>query len=115
MREVERAYADGDQDAGLALGVFVHRLTGAIAAMAASAGGLDALIFTAGIGEESALVRERTCRGLEFVGVKLDPSANAATEPDCDIASKDSAVRLLVIGAHEDLIAARAARTLLDD
>jgi acetate kinase len=114
MRDIEKAYAGGDRDAGLAFEVFVHRLTGAIAAMVASAGGLDALIFTAGIGEKSALVRERACRGLEFLGVRLDARANAVAEPDCDVADEQSGVRVLVVGAREDLVAARAARELLE-
>jgi acetate kinase len=114
MKEVEAAYADGDVDAGLALDVFVHRLTGAVAAMAAAARGLDVLVFTAGIGENSALVRERTCGGLEFLGVRLDARANAVAEPDCDVADEESGVRVLVVGAREDLVAARAARELLE-
>jgi acetate kinase len=114
MREIETAYAAGDRDAGLALDVFVHRLTGAVAAMAAAARGLDVLVFTAGIGENSAPVRERTCAGLEFLGVRLDARANAVAETDCDVADEESRVRVLVVGAREDLVAARAARELLD-
>jgi acetate kinase len=114
MREIETASAAGDPDASLALDVFVHRLTGAVAAMVAAAGGLDTLVFTAGIGENSALVRDRTCRSLAFLGVTLDRSANAAAELDCDVASTDSRVRVLVVGAREDLVAARAARELLE-
>jgi acetate kinase len=114
MREIETAYAAGDRDAGLALDVFVHRLTGAVAAMAAAAGGVDVLVFTAGIGENSTLVRERTCAGLEFLGVRLDARANAVAEPDCDVADEESGVRILLVGAREDLVAARAARELLE-
>jgi acetate kinase len=114
MREIETAYAAGDRDAGLAIDVFVHRLTGAVAAMTAAANGLDVLVFTAGIGENSALVRERTCAGLEFLGVRLDARANAVAEPDCDVADEESGVRVLIVGAREDLVAARAARELLE-
>jgi acetate kinase len=115
MREIEQAASAGDPDARLALDVFVHRLTGAVAGMAAAAGGLDALVFTAGIGEHSALVRARTCERLGFLGVALDPSRNSGAEPDCDVAANDSRVRVAVIHAREDLVAARAARALLDD
>ncbi len=97
----------------LALRVFVHRLAAAVAAMAASAGGLDALVFTAGIGENSALVRERACARLRFLGVELDRGRNEAAEPDCEIAADDSRVRVHVIRAREELVAARAARALL--
>jgi acetate kinase len=114
LREIEAAAADGDSEAALALDVFLHRLTGGVAAMAAAAGGLDALVFTAGIGEKSAGVRERTCDRLGFLGVAVHSSANAAAEPDCDIAAEGSSVRVLVIRAREDVVAARAARTLLE-
>jgi len=91
----------------------VHRLAGAIAAMAASAGGLNAVVFTAGIGENSALIRERTCRRLTFLGLTLDHLRNADAELDSDVASDESDVRALVIHAREELVAARVARTLL--
>jgi acetate kinase len=110
---VEHAAARGDLDALLALDVYVHRLAGAVAAMAAAAGGLDALVFTAGIGEGSALVRGRVANRLGFIGVEVDPRRNEVAEPDCDVAAGGSAVRVLVIRAREDLVAARAARALL--
>jgi acetate kinase len=113
MQKIESAAADGDSGACLALDVFIHRLAGAVAAMAAAAGGLEALVFTAGIGENSALVRARTCERLAFLDVRLDPSLNASAEPDCDVAAEDSRVRVLVIRAREEVIAARAARELL--
>ncbi|HEY3071018.1 MAG TPA: acetate/propionate family kinase [Gaiellaceae bacterium] len=115
MREIEQAASAGDPDAKLALDVFVHRLVGAVAAMAAAGGGLDALAFTAGIGENSALVRARACERLAFLGVDLDAACNEGAEPDCDVAAEDSRVRAFVIHAREDLVAARAARALLDD
>jgi acetate kinase len=113
MRQIEAAAAGGEADAALAIEVFAHRVAGAVAAMAASAGGLDALVFTAGIGERSAGARERICRRLAFLGVELDPERNAAAEGDCDIAAEASRVRALVVRAREELIAARAARALL--
>ncbi len=113
MRELERRVAEGDRAAGLALDVFVHRLAGAVAAMAAAAGGFDALAFTAGIGEHSALVRERLCGRLVFLGVEMDRRENAEAEPDCDVSVAGSAVRILVVRAREELVAARAARRLL--
>jgi acetate kinase len=113
MREIERAAAAGDGDAELALGVLAHRLAGAVAAMAAAAGGLDALVFTAGVGEGSAAVRERLCRRLGFLGVRLDDERNAGARPDCEIGEEGAAVRVLVLAAREDLVAARAAREVL--
>jgi acetate kinase len=97
----------------LAVGVFAHRIAAAVAAMAATAGGLDALVFTAGIGEGSALVRAEVCLRLDFLGVEVDEDSNAGAEPDCDIGSQRSAVRVVVVRAREEIVAARAARGLL--
>ncbi|HEY8630549.1 MAG TPA: hypothetical protein VIL73_08445 [Gaiellaceae bacterium] len=113
MVEVERRARVGDPDAQLALEVMLHRLAAAVAAMAAAAEGLDALAFTAGIGEGSSVVRERLCGRLRFLGVELDPDRNDAAEPDCDVAADGSRVRVLVVRAREELVAARAARALL--
>jgi acetate kinase len=111
--EIELAAEAGDRVARLAMDVFIHRLAGAVAAMAAAAGGLDALVFTAGIGENSALVRSRTCERLAFLGVVIEPSLNAVAQPDCDVAAENSRARVTVIHAREDLVAARAVRSLL--
>ena len=97
----------------LALDVFAHRVAGAVAAMAAALGGLDALVFTAGIGEGSAQVRERVCARLGFLGVELDVEANRAAQPDADLAAAPSAVRVWVVHAREDVVAARSARALV--
>jgi acetate kinase len=114
LREIEAAATGGDAEASLALDVFLHRLAGAVAAMATAAGGLDALVFTAGIGEKSSGVRERTGDRLAFLGVRVDSSENAAAKPDCDVAAAGSSSRVLVIRAREDVVAARAARTVLE-
>ena len=113
MLEVEERAEAGDADAALALDVFTHRVAGAVAAMAASAGGLDALVFTAGIGEGSSLVRERVCERLAFLGVALDEAVNRDAHPDADVAAHTSPVRVLVVRAREDVVAARAARAVL--
>ena len=114
MIDVERRAQSGEPGALLALDVMLHHLAGAVAGMAASAGGLDALAFTAGIGEGSALVRERLCARLGFLDVELDIARNRDAEPDCDVATERSGVRVLVVRAREELVAARAARALLD-
>ena len=79
--------------------------------MAAALDGLDALVFTAGIGENSAPVRAHVCGRLGFLGVELDAAANEHAEPDCTISSGDVAVH--VVRAREELVAARAAREVL--
>ena len=110
---VEQLQRSDDAGARLALGVFCYRLAAAVAAMTVALGGLDALVFTAGIGEGSALVRERVCERLGHLGVRLDPAANAAARPDVDVAAAGSDVQVWVVHAQEDVVAARAARPLL--
>ncbi len=113
VRELGARSARGDEDAALALGVFSHRVAQSVAAMAVAAGGLDALVFTAGIGEGSALVRQLVCSRLAFLGVELDRGLNDSAEPDADISAGGGPVRVAVIRAREDVVAARAARSVL--
>ena len=113
LLEIGERAERGDPDALLALDVFAHRVAAAAAAMAVAAEGLDALVFTAGIGEGSALARARISSRLGFLGVELDSEANVAAQPDAEVSTPASAVRVCVIHAREDLVAARAARNLL--
>jgi len=110
---VEELEASDQPGAGLALVVFCYRVAAAVASMTAALGGLDALVFTAGIGEGSAPVRSWVCSRLAFLGVRLDPGANDGAVPDVDVASPESPVRVWVVRAQEDVVAARAARPLL--
>jgi acetate kinase len=105
----------GDEDAGLAMEVYVHRLRAGIAAMAASLGGLDALVFTGGVGENAAVVRARAADGLRFLGVELDTATNERAAPDAEITVPGAAVRTLVLRAREDLEMARQTRETLGD
>lgn len=93
MQAVLAAEEAGNGDAALAVGVYLHRLRAGIAAMAAALGGIDALVFTGGVGEHSAAIRERTVDGLGFLG---------------------AGVRTFVIEAREDLQIAREVRSVLD-
>ena len=118
MREVvERARADDGSDvaqrARLALDTYVHRLRAGIAAMAAALGGMDALVFTGGVGEHAAQVRERAAAGLAFLGVALDGARNAAARGDAEIGLEGTPVRALVVSAREDVEIARQVRALL--
>ena len=99
--------------AQLALDVYCYRIAGAIGAMAVALGGLDAIVFSGGVGEGSALVRARVCGRLGFLGVQLDGERNATLTPDADVAQRDSRVRVVVVHAREDVVAARAVRSLL--
>jgi acetate kinase len=110
VQELERS---DDPGARLALAVFSYRVAGVVAAMAAAMDGVDALVFTGGIGEHSARVRADVCERLGFLGIELDDDANSAARPDTDVAAAGSQVRIVVLRAREDLVAARAARELL--
>lgn len=107
MREIIAAIKQGHARARLAFDIYVHRLQAAIGAMVAVLGGLDALVFTAGVGENSAEVRDAACRNLRCFGVNLDTDANTRCSPDQDIATPQSLVRILVIRAQEDWAIAR--------
>jgi acetate kinase len=91
----------------VAFDIYVHRLRAAIGGMAAVLGGLDALVFTAGVGEDSPEVREPATSGLQFLGITLDSHANRQPCLDQDIATPDARLRVLVIRAEEDWAIAR--------
>jgi acetate kinase len=114
MREVIAAsIADGRSRT--ALDVYLHRLRAGIAAMAAAMDGLDALVFTGGVGEHAPPVRAEACAGLAFIGVRADEAANAADERgDREITGAGALVRVLVVESREDLEIARAVRGVLD-
>jgi len=113
MREILAAMAAGNERARLAFDVYTHRLCREIGAMAASLGGIDALVFTAGIGENCAPLREAACERLAFLGIKLAPGANERPTPDVDIAAPESRVRVLVIHTEEEWEIARECARLL--
>ena len=115
MRAVRLAAEGGDSSARLALDVFVHRLRGQIASMAASMNGIDALVFTAGIGEHDAQTRAATADGLGFLGVKIDIERNrlVAAAVDMEISAPGSPVRTLVVHTNENWAIACAAVNLV--
>lgn len=119
LRQILAVIEQGHERAQLAFDIFIHRLRTNIGAMVASLGGLDALVFTAGIGENSAAVRSATCQNFEFLGLCLDLAKNQAHPIDQDIAVPNSQVRVLVIHTEEDWAIAqechRLARTILSD
>lgn len=113
MRQILSRAQAGDQPARLALEVYIHRLRAGIAAMAAALGGLEALVFTGGVGERSPEVRERAAAGLGFLGVTLDEARNRGIEVDGEIGAGAGEVRVLVVAAREDLEIARQVRCAL--
>ena len=113
-RSVAKSAEDGDDRARLALEIYASRIRSAIGSLAATLGGIDALVFAAGVGENSASLRAAATEGLEFLGVHVDPSKNAAHPVDVDIASANSPSRVLVIHTREDLMIAREVRKVME-
>jgi len=112
LRDVLKARESGDRDAALAFDVFVHRLVREIGSMTASAGGMDVLVFSGGMGEHSPVLRGAACARLGHLGVQIDDDANLATS-DADISDDDARVRTLVVNTAEDVEVAREVRRLL--
>lgn len=113
MREIVLAMKNGNARAKLAFDIFVHRLRSSIGSMIATLGGIDALVFTGGIGENSAEVRAAACANFGFLNLELDSEKNDRTLPDQDISGTKSAVRVLVIRAQEDWAMAKATLKLM--
>lgn len=113
MRSVLTAADRGCADATLAVDVWVHRARAGVAAMAAALGGLDALVFSGGIGEHQPRLRTRIAGGLGFLGLALDARRNAAADGDTDISADGAKVRTVVVAAREDRVIAAGARTAL--
>ena len=103
MRQVLAAAREGQDQARLALGIYTHRVRQAVGALAVTMGGVDALVFTAGVGEHAAEVRASICSGLECLGLELDAQANAAARPDEDVGRPGSRGRILVIATREEV------------
>lgn len=102
MRQIQSAIAQNNDRAILAFDMYVHSLRKHIGAMLATLGGLDALVFTGGVGENVPDVRDEACEAFGFMGLKLDGDKNAQSPPDSDIATPESSVRVLIIHTQED-------------
>jgi acetate kinase len=113
MREILLRAAAGDTRAELARETYLHRLRGSIAAMAAATDGLDAIVFTGGVGENSAEIRQRALDGLGFLGIAVDPASNEAGAGDREIGAPAAAVRALLVAAREDIEIAGQVRATL--
>ena len=113
MRDVIGAMEDGNPRAELAVRIFCYRVKKYIGAYAAAMGGLDAIVFTGGIGENSSGIRERICAGLEFLGVRIDPVANAEAKGECDVGYGRQPVHVFVIPTNEEMMIARETAELI--
>jgi len=109
FRAVQEAAKEGNGRARLALTIYANSVRDWIGALAVALGGVDALVFTAGVGENAAPLREEVCRGLSCLGLRLDPERNRTLHPDADLAASDSPGRILILHTREDLHIAREA------
>lgn len=103
MRQVITLAQAGDERANLAIEIYCLRVQQAIGALSTTMGGVDAVIFTAGVGENAALIREKVIAPLAFLGLEIDPALNKACQPDCDISRANSKSKVLVLTAREEL------------
>ena len=113
LRDIEEAAAKGEPRSKLALAVLTYGIRKYIGAYAAAMGGIDALVFTAGVGENSILVRSMVCEGLEFLGVSIDQEKNKVRGKEADIGTSGSRVRVLVVPTNEELVIARDTKRLV--
>jgi len=106
MREILSRESRGDERARLAVDLFCYRIKKYVGAYLAILGRVDAVVFTGGIGENSAEVRQASCAGLDFLGITVDAQANQSSERQKDISTKGSKTRVLVIPTNEELVIA---------
>lgn len=107
FRDIEAAADQGNEDCKLALEKFAYEVKKYIGAYAAALGGLDCLVFTAGVGENSGSMRARICEGLEYLGVKIDAEKNKLRGEEVIISTPDSGVTVWVIPTNEELMIAQ--------
>ncbi len=106
-QEILRMAEEGNDRARLVIDMYVHQMLKFVGGYAAAMGGVDAIVFTGGIGENTALYRERVCDKLAFLGVKIDKEKNAIRGKEIELSSSDSAVKVFVIPTNEELVIAR--------
>ena len=114
FRDIEEEAKKGNDDCQLALDKFAYEVRKYIGSYAAALGGLDCLVFTAGVGENSASMRAHICEGLEFLGVKIDPEKNQVRGKEAIISTDDSKVTVWVIPTNEELMIAQDTASLVE-
>ena len=107
FRDLEDAAAKGNERAQLALDMFCYQVKRYVGAYAAAMGGVDAIVFTAGVGENDIHTRQQVCAGLEFLGVKLDADRNNVRGKVTEISAADSKVKVFLIPTNEELAIAQ--------
>ncbi len=107
MREIEAGIESGDERAKVAFDMYIYRICKYIGAYSVALDGVDAIVFTAGIGENSPLLRQRVCDALGSLGVKIDAEKNDSKGKEIDITGEGSKVKVLVVPTNEELVIAR--------
>ena len=107
MRDVMKAAADGDEQCALTIDIWAYSIRKYIGAYVAAMGGLDALVFTAGVGENNDVLREKICEGLDWMGIKIDHEKDKGKRTECEVSAADSRVKIFVIPTNEELAIAR--------
>jgi len=113
FRDIEEASKKGNERAALALEVFAHKVKKYIGAYAAVMGGIDAVVFTAGLGENSSSMRESICKGLDFLGFRIDKEKNNTRGKEAIISTDDSTAKILLIPTNEELMIAKDTAELI--
>ena len=107
MRDVMKAAAEGDEQCALTIDIWAYSIRKYIGAYVAAMGGLDALVFTAGVGENNDVLREKICEGLDWMGIKIDHEKYKVKRPECEVSAADSRLKIFVIPTNEELAIAR--------
>lgn len=116
MRDIENAASEGNERAQLALKMYDYRIKKYIGAYAAALGGVDAIVFTAGVGENQTGTREKACEGLEFLGIKIDVAKNATIRgEEAIISTSESKVKVVVVPTDEEIVIARDTKELVEN
>jgi acetate kinase len=115
MREIEEAVADGNKKAAVAFDLYNYRIKKYVGAYAAAMGGVDALVFTGGVGENAPLTRKAVCENLEYMGLKLDFDANDTAKGEAEISTADSKVKVFRIPTNEELVIARDTQEIVSE
>ncbi len=114
MRDVEKAALEGNEKAKLALDMYAYRIKKYIGSYAAAMGGVDIIVWTAGVGENQIGMREQACSGLEFLGIKIDREKNNVKGEEAVISTDDSKVTVCVVPTDEELVIAKDTQELLE-
>ncbi len=113
FRDVSESAKEGNDRAQLALDMFAYSIKKYIGLYSAVLGGVDAVVFTAGVGENACLIREKILENMEYLGIELDKEKNAATRNEANVSAKGARVQTLVIPTNEELMIARETMQLV--